>query len=108
MNFTHIALIPRTKCPMFTSEYRTISLCNVLYKIMSEVLANRLKKVSTTKLKKVLTDIVSPNQSAFISERLITNNIMMACEVIHSMKARKKQNKGSMSISSTCQKLITE
>ena len=44
MNHTFINLIPKKKNPILVSEYHPISLCNVLYKIFSKVLANRLKK----------------------------------------------------------------
>lgn len=53
VNFTYIAFIPKIKCPLSVSEYMPISLCNVLYKILSKILAHRLKKV--------LSDILSPN-----------------------------------------------
>ena len=45
LNYTFITLIPKRKNPVFASEFRPISLCNVLYRIFSKILANRLKKI---------------------------------------------------------------
>ncbi|XP_042979926.1 uncharacterized protein LOC122310106 [Carya illinoinensis] len=90
LNYTHIALIPKCKEPKKASEYRPIALCNVMYKIVSKTISNRFKKT--------LSAIISPTQSAFLPGRLIIDNIMVAYELLHSMKSRKKGRVGSMAI----------
>ena len=47
VNETYICLIPKVKSSQKITEYRPISLCNVIYKIISKVLANRLKSKLT-------------------------------------------------------------
>jgi hypothetical protein len=90
VNSTFIALIPKVQNPMSVTDFRPISLCNVLYKLISKVLANRLKHI--------LPDIISCFQSAFIPGRLISDNILAAYEIMHTMQRRMWSKEGFMGI----------
>ena len=83
-------MIPKVKNPERVSEFRPISLCNVIYKIVSKVIANRLKPM--------LNKIISKTQSAFVAERLITDNILIAYESLHHMKTSCTGKTGFMAL----------
>lgn len=77
-NFTQICLLPKKPNPHLMTDLRPIRLCSVVYKIISNVLCNRLKNV--------LPHIISPEQGAFVAGRLISDNLLIAHEMIHGLK----------------------
>ena len=90
LNKTFICLIPKVNCPQKITEFRLISLCNVVYKIVSTILVNRLKKI--------MPEVISESQSAFVPERQITNNVLVAFETMHCIDQRRKGKEGLMAI----------
>ena len=61
-----------------------------MYRLISKVLANRLKVI--------LPDIISESQSAFQSKKAISDNILVAFETLHHMKTKKSRKIGSMAL----------
>ena len=90
LNETYICIIHKVKNPQKIIEFRPISLCNVLYKIISKVLANCLKRV--------LVVVIDESQNAFVPRRLITDNMSVAFETIHSIDQWKKGKEALVAI----------
>lgn len=81
LNSTFLALIPKEEEARTPEKFRPIALCNVIYKIISKVIANRLKPI--------LPDIISEEQSGFVEGRQILDNILLAQEMVHTLQSRK-------------------
>lgn len=90
INDTNIILIPKIDNPTSMKDFRPISLCNVIYKLVSKVLANRLEGV--------LHNYIAEEQSAFIAARSIMDNVMIASEIIHHMKNKMRGQRGEMAL----------
>ena len=75
--------------PEYISQLRPISLCNVDYKMITKATTNRMKVI--------MSSMVGPNQSNFVPDYRITDNIVIYQEVLHSMHT-KKSRMGFMTI----------
>lgn len=84
LNKSTIVLIPKGEEQISCKDFRPISLCNVTYKIISKILTNRLQDI--------MSDIISPFQNAFAKGRAITDNILLAHEVLWYIRRQKKAN----------------
>lgn len=75
VNATILTLIPKVIPANTMKDYRPIACCNILYKVISKILAKRLKLL--------LPEAIAPNQSAFIKGRLLLENILLASELVN-------------------------
>lgn len=87
---TCIVLIPKCDDPKCMVDFRAISVCNVLYILISKILANKLMPF--------LYSIISQQHSAFVPKRVITDNAFIAFETFHAMKRRRESVEGSSAL----------
>lgn len=83
LNDTLFALVPKVERPLNMAQLRSISLCNTLFKVVSKILVSRLRPI--------MTKIVSPTQVSFVPGRHIVDNIVIAQEMLHKFKITKGQ-----------------
>lgn len=78
LNDANIVLIPKVENHLSMKDLRPISLCNVIYKIISKVLTNCMKLL--------LHKCISRKQSTFLEDHSILNNVLVAIETLHHLK----------------------
>lgn len=83
LNNSLLVLIPKKNDPTNFSQFRPISLCFVMYKLVMKVIANRFKLI--------FSNIISQKQAEFTVERHISNNVIIAQEIIHSTQKKNKR-----------------
>ncbi|KAL9686721.1 hypothetical protein QQ045_031114 [Rhodiola kirilowii] len=82
-NTTLITLIPKVKNASTVTDYRPISLIGTKMKVISKMIVNRLQQI--------LADVISIEQSAFVKNRVITDNLIISHEIIHYIKKVRNQ-----------------
>eukprot|EP00253_Pinus_taeda_P033746 PITA_33746 len=83
LNSTFFTLIPKNDKSKDAKGFRPIALCNVIYKIISSLMAKRLKPL--------LENPISPEQTGFVEGRKILDGLVVTQEVIYSMKTKKQK-----------------
>lgn len=90
VNHTHLDLIPKVPHLETIEQFRPIGLCNFNYKVIAGVITNRLRSILGT--------IIDNSQSAFVPNRLITDNILITHELMHFLKRKKKGKTAYMAL----------
>jgi exonuclease III len=81
LNATFLTLVPKEHSTTSPAQFRPIALCNVIYKLLTKIIATRLKPI--------LPFLISPEQSGYVEGRQILDNVILAHEVIHSLRSTK-------------------
>ncbi|XP_060961202.1 uncharacterized protein LOC133031689 [Cannabis sativa] len=89
-NKSNVVLIPKVTNPSLVKEYRPISLCSVMYKIVAKAVSLRLKGT--------LSPLISSFQSAFVPGRAIHDNVMVGFELLHSLFKKNNGVRGFMAL----------
>eukprot|EP00253_Pinus_taeda_P018786 PITA_18786 len=79
-----LALIPKEKGANSFNRFRPISLCNIGYKLITKIIASRLKHI--------LPKIIPENQGGFIHGRQLVDNFILVQEAILSSHQRKERD----------------
>lgn len=90
LNNTNIVLIPKKKESEQVADYWPISLCNMMYKIVTKTIANRMKGV--------LSKLISFHQSTFFLGHLILDNVIATFELLNTLGKKNNGRKGFMAL----------
>lgn len=90
INLTNIVLIPKISNPSNMTHFRPINLCNFLYKFLAKAIANRFKGV--------IGKCIVVAHIAFVPERLISDNVLLAYEILNTLKQKRMGKKGFMAV----------
>ncbi|KAA3479381.1 reverse transcriptase [Gossypium australe] len=90
VNNKYIVLIPKILHPSTLVNFRPISLCSVIYKIITKTMANILQRVIGSCIDRV--------QSALLPGRLISDKVLLAYEILHTFKKKRTGHKGYMAV----------
>lgn len=80
VNSTILTLVPKKPGATKVADYRPISCCTTLYKTISKLLVA---------MKPLLPDIILPNQTAFIKDRLLVENTVLAAGIVNGYQSSK-------------------
>ncbi|KAA3489007.1 reverse transcriptase [Gossypium australe] len=89
-NRTDIVLIPKSSHPTNLVDFRPISLCTILYKLVAKTIANRLQDF--------IGKCIDSAQSVFVSGRLISDIVLIAYEILHTLRQKRWGKKGLMAV----------
>jgi hypothetical protein len=89
-NATILSLVPKKTNPTTMGDYRPIACCNVLYKCITKILANRMLPI--------LDSLISRNQSAFLPGRSISENVLLAQELVRNYHRKEGNPRCTMKI----------
>lgn len=90
VNSTAITLVPKAENVNEMKDYRPISCCNVLYKCYSNVLIARIKRV--------LDEVRSSNETAFLKSRQILENVLLMHEIVPGYHRNGSKSRGIIKV----------
>lgn len=78
LNHTLITLVPKVPGPQLMAQFRPISLCTTVYKVISKIIVARIRPM--------MKYLISPNQVSYVPGRQISDNVMIVQEILHKFK----------------------